>query len=226
MTVLFTAEEIAARVADLGAAIRRDYAGEPLTIIAILHGSITFAADLCEHLDDDLVVELIQASSYGEATASSGQVTISRYGQLAAADRHVLLVDDIVDTGHTLDVVGRMAEAMGPRSVRTCVLLDKPSRRKVAVDIHYRGFEIPDVFVVGYGLDRGGRYRDSFDLARPRRPRSQIGPGRPLAAPYTRLVSRCTTPTGPRGPAPPIDAGASGRAGGRSFGATSRRDAR
>ena len=166
MTVLFTAEQIAHRVAELGGAIRRDYAGEPLTIIAILHGSIAFAADLCEHLDDDLVVELIQASSYGEATASSGHVTISRYGQLAAADRHVLLVDDIVDTGHTLDVVQRMAEEMGARSVRTCVLLDKPSRREVAVDIDYRGFEIPDVFVVGYGLDHGGRHRDLPHIAR------------------------------------------------------------
>ena len=164
--VLFTAEQIQQRVAELGGAVRRDYAREPLTVLAILHGSIAFVADLCEHLDDNLVVELIQASSYGEGTASGGDVTISRYGQLAMADRHVLLVDDIVDTGHTLAAVRRMAEGMGPRSVRACVLLDKPSRRVVDVAIDYRGFEVPDVFIVGYGLDRAGRYRDLPYIAR------------------------------------------------------------
>ena len=170
MTVLFTAEQIAQRVAELGEAVRRDYAGKPLTVIAILHGSIGFVADLCEHLDDNLVVEMIQASSYGDGTESGGSVTISRYGQLAAAGRHVLLVDDIVDTGRTLDAVRAMAEGMGPLSVRACVLLDKPSRRQVDVTIDYRGFEVPDAFVVGYGLDHAGRHRDLPYIARLERP--------------------------------------------------------
>ncbi len=176
MTVLFTAEQIARRVAELGEAIRRDFRGQPLTIVAILHGSIAFVSDLCEHLGDNLVVELLQASSYGDGTTSGGDVTISRYGQLAIAGRHVLLVDDIVDTGRTLDAVRKMVEGMSPLSVRACVLLDKPSRRVVDVAIDYRGFEVPDVFVVGYGLDLAGRYRDLPYIAR-------IGEGRAPARP-------------------------------------------
>ncbi|MFW6108769.1 MAG: hypoxanthine phosphoribosyltransferase [bacterium] len=164
--VLFTAEQIAQRVAALGRAVRRDYAGKPLTLIAILHGSMAFVADLCEHLHGNVTVELLQAASYGDGTESGGSVTISRYGQLAVAGRHVLVVDDIVDTGRTLAAVRAMAEGMGPLSVRSCVLLDKPARREVDVAIDYRGFEVPDVFVVGYGLDHAGRYRDLPYIAR------------------------------------------------------------
>jgi hypoxanthine phosphoribosyltransferase len=164
--VLFTADQIRQRVAELGAAIRKQYGRKPLTVVAVLHGSIAFVADLCEHLPGHLTVEMIQAASYGDAMASSGEVTLSRYGQLAIAGRHVLLVDDIVDTGRTLAAVRSMVEAMGPLSVRTCVLLDKPSRREVQIAIDYRGFEVPDVFVVGYGLDHAGRFRDLPYIAR------------------------------------------------------------
>lgn len=164
--VLFTPEQIAQRVAALGEAVRRDYTGQPLTVVAILHGSMAFVADLCEHLEENVTVELIQAASYGAGTESGGSVTISRYGQLAIAGCHVLLVDDIVDTGRTLAAVRAMAETMGARSVRACVLLDKPARREVEVAIDYRGFEVPDVFVVGYGLDHAGRYRDLPYIAR------------------------------------------------------------
>jgi len=157
--VLFTAEQIAQRVAELGEAVRRDYTGRPLTIVAILRGSIAFLADLRTHLAEDVTIELIEASSYGDGTASNGQVSIRRYGTLDVADRDVLLLDDIADTGYTLVKVREAIEAMGPRSVRTCVLLDKPSRRRVDVALDYRGFEVPDVFVVGYGLDLAGRYR-------------------------------------------------------------------
>jgi len=164
--VLFTADQIARRVAELAAEIRRDAAERPLTILAILHGSVVFLADLLKHLGSAVHVELIEASSYRGGTASSGQVILSRYGQLDLAGRDVLILDDIVDTGHTLAAVRKTVEAMGPRSVRTCVLLDKPSRRKVAMDIDYCGFEVPDVFVVGYGLDYAGRYRDLPHVAR------------------------------------------------------------
>ena len=124
--VLFAAEQIACRVAELASEIRRDTGDRPLSILAILHGSVVFLADLLKHLGRAVNVELIEASSYRGGTAA----------------------------------VRKTVEAMGPRSVRTCVLLDKPSRRKVAAAIDYCGFEVPDVFVVGYGLDYAGRYRD------------------------------------------------------------------
>jgi hypoxanthine phosphoribosyltransferase len=158
--VLLRAEEIAGRVAEVAAAIRRDYTGRPFAILGILRGSAVFLSDLLKHLGGEVTVELIEASSYGNGTTAKGQVLLRRYRQLDLAGRDVLLVDDIVDTGHTLAAVRRMVEAMGPRSVRTCVLLDKPARRQVEVAIDYRGFEVPDVFVVGYGLDHAGRYRD------------------------------------------------------------------
>ena len=164
--VLFAADEIARRVAELGAAIRRDHEGRPLTVLAILRGSVRFLDDLREHLGDDVTIELIEASSYGERTTSNGSVTLRRYGRMDVAGREVLIVDDIADTGHTLAAVRKAIEAMGPLSVRTCVLLDKPSRRQVEVAIDYRGFVIADVFVVGYGLDRAGRYRDLPCIAR------------------------------------------------------------
>ena len=164
--ILFDAHQIARRVKEVAADIRRDYAGQPLAIVAILKGSIVFLSDLLRHLDDSVTVDLIEASSYGDGTASSGQVTLRRYGALDVAGRHVLLVDDIADTGHTLTAVARALEGMATLSVRTCVLLDKPSRRQADVTPDYRGFEVDDVFVVGYGLDHAGRYRGLPYIAR------------------------------------------------------------
>ena len=164
--VLFSAEAIARRVEEIAAAVRRDYAGQPLSIVAVLKGSIVFVSDLLRHLDHDVTVDLIEASSYGDGVQSSGRVTVRRYGTLRVAGRHVLLVDDIADSGHTLAAVRRAIEGMEPLSVRTCVLLDKPSRRQAAVTIDYRGFEVGDEFVVGYGLDHAGRYRGLPYIAR------------------------------------------------------------
>jgi len=157
--VLFTADQIAERVAQLAAEIRRDLAGRPLTIVGVLRGSIFFLTDLVRELGLDATIELVEAASYGGQTVSGGQVTLRRYGRLEVAGRHVLIVDDIADTGNTLAAVRRAVEAMGPASVRVCVLLDKPARRRAAVVLDYRGFVVDDVFVVGYGLDYGGRYR-------------------------------------------------------------------
>ncbi|MBM4038767.1 MAG: hypoxanthine phosphoribosyltransferase [Planctomycetes bacterium] len=164
--VLFTAEQIAARVAELAAQVRRDSGGRLLTILAILHGSVVFLADLLKHLDGVARVERVEASSYGDGTESSGNVALNGSKQLDLAGRDVLIVDDIVDTGRTLAAVRRAVEAKGPRSVRTCALLDKPSRRQVAVGLDYCGFVVGDVFVVGYGLDHAGRYRDLPHIAR------------------------------------------------------------
>jgi hypoxanthine phosphoribosyltransferase len=163
---LITADQIASRVEELALAIRRDYAGKSLALVAVLKGSIVFLSDLLRHLDSNVTVDLVEASSYGDRTASSGQVVLRRYGTLDLAGRDVLVVDDIADTGHTLAAVRRAIEATGPRSIRTCVLLDKPSRRQAPVTLDYCGFQVPDVFVVGYGLDHAGRYRGLPHVAR------------------------------------------------------------
>jgi hypoxanthine phosphoribosyltransferase len=130
--VLFTEGHIARRVGELAAEIRRDYAGRPLTIVGILQGAVAFVGDLRECLGPQIPVEFIGASSYGDGTEPAGKVALRQAGGLGLTGRDVLIVDDIVDTGHILAAVRSEVEAMGPRSVRTCVLLDKPSRRQVA----------------------------------------------------------------------------------------------
>lgn len=158
--VLFSEGEIKRRVAELAAEITADYEGKPLTVVAVLKGSVRFVHDLLARLGEHLTVELIEASSYGGDTRSCGQVMVRSYGDLRVRGRDVLVVDDIADTGLTLRSVADLIKERGVRSVRTCVLLDKPSRRRVALELDYRGFTVGDVFVVGYGLDYAGRFRD------------------------------------------------------------------
>lgn len=152
--------ELAARVAELGRAIARDYARENPVLVGVLLGAVPFVADLMRGLPIDLTLDFVRASSYGSATSSSGTVRILADLTVDIADRHVLIVDDIVDTGLTLAALKRTLEARRPRSVRTCVLLDKTGRRETEVVIDYVGFTIPNVFVVGYGLDHDGLYRN------------------------------------------------------------------
>ena len=158
--MLVTEGAIAARVAELARAIARDYAGENPVLVGVLQGAVPFVADLMRALPIDVTVDFIRASSYGAGTSSSGRVRLVADLAVEVADRHVLIVDDIVDTGLTLAALKRTLEARGPRSVRTCVLLDKAGRRETDVTIDYVGFTIPNVFVVGYGLDYGGLYRN------------------------------------------------------------------
>jgi hypoxanthine phosphoribosyltransferase len=157
---LVAEKEIAARVAELGRAITRDYAETDLVLVGVLQGAIPFVADLMRALPIDLTVDFLRASSYGSGTTSSGTVRLVADLSVDITDRHVLVVDDIVDTGHTLAALKRTLEARRPRSVRTCVLLDKTGRREAEVTIDYVGFTIPNVFVVGYGLDYAGLYRN------------------------------------------------------------------
>jgi len=157
---LVAEKEIAARVVELGRAITRDYAEANLVLVGVLQGAIPFIADLMRVLPLDLTVDFLRASSYGAGTTSSGTVRLVTDLSIDIADRHVLIVDDIVDTGHTLAALKRELQARGPRSVRTCVLLDKTSRRETDVTVDYVGFTIPNVFVVGYGLDYDGLYRN------------------------------------------------------------------
>jgi hypoxanthine phosphoribosyltransferase len=158
--VLVGREELAKRVAELGRAITRDYAGVNPVLVGVLQGALPFVADLMRELPIDLTVDFVRAASYGAGTDSSGTVRLLADLTVDITDRHVLLVDDIVDTGLTLAVLKRTLEARRPRSVRTCVLLDKRSRRQAEVTVDYVGFPIPDVFVVGYGLDYDGLYRN------------------------------------------------------------------
>ncbi len=159
---LFTADEIRARVHAMADTLAAGLPDDELRCVALLNGSFIFAADLARALADrdvHLVIDFMTPASYGGETTSSGSVTLKHDLSLPVDGRDVLLVDDILDTGRTLQTVCRLLQERGAASVRTCVLLDKPSRRRVPVTADLAGFVIDDVFVVGYGLDCGGRYR-------------------------------------------------------------------
>src|SRR5207249_684773 len=143
-----------------GRAITRDYAGTNPVLVGILQGAVPFVADLMRGLPIDLTVDFLRASSYGAGTSSSGTVRIVADLSIDITGRHVLIVDDIIDTGLTLAALKRTLEARRPQSLRTCVLLDKTGRRETEVTLDYVGFTIPNVFVVGYGLDYDGLYRN------------------------------------------------------------------
>ena len=166
--VLLSEERIRARVAELGREIARDYAGEPLVVVGVLKGSFVFLADLVRAIDLPLAVDFIGISSY-VGTSSTGVVQITSDLTRPIEDQHVLLVEDIVDTGLTIAYLLDNLATRRPASVRVCALLEKPARAKVKVPIHYRGFGIEDVFVVGYGLDWDGKMRNLPFVGVPRR---------------------------------------------------------
>ncbi|HET7754136.1 MAG TPA: hypoxanthine phosphoribosyltransferase [Anaeromyxobacteraceae bacterium] len=157
--VLLPAERIRAKVAELGAAITRDYAGERLTIVAVLKGSFVFLADLVREIDLPLVVEFMSISSY-VGTESTGVVQITGDLTRSIAGEHVLVVEDIVDTGLTMQYLLDNLATRHPASLRLCALLEKPARAKVKIAVDYPGFVIPDEFAVGYGLDKDGQMRN------------------------------------------------------------------
>lgn len=157
---LIESGELAARVRALAAQISADYRGRDLLIVGVLKGAFVFCADLLRHLEGvHPQVDFIACSSYGAATETSGVVRILKDLNEPVTGREVLLVEDIVDTGLTLQYLQAHLRSQSPRSLRTAVLLDKPYRRQVPVEVDYRGFEIPDLFVVGYGIDWAERYR-------------------------------------------------------------------
>ena len=158
-SVLFDAATIAARVQALGAQIRGDYGSEPLHLVPVLTGSFVFAADLMRAIGGELTVDFLGVQSYGNDTTSSGVVQVTRDLSQPIADRHVLLVEDIVDTGLTMAYLLNNLRTRRPRSLRLAALLHKPARTRVAVPIDYLGFTVEDKFVVGYGLDHSDRHR-------------------------------------------------------------------
>ena len=157
---LLSAEQIASRVRELGAQISRDYADQKLVLVPVLKGSFVFAADLARAIDGPLRIDFLGVRSYGAGTESSGVVQITHDLVRPIEGEDVLIVEDIVDTGLTVGHLVELLRTRGPRSVRVCALLNKPSRARVAARIDYLGFTIEDRFVVGYGLDFDEQHRN------------------------------------------------------------------
>lgn len=158
--ILFSREELDRRVSEIAEQINRDYADKEILLISVLRGSFIFMADLARKITRPCRIDFMSVSSYGKGTSSSGQVQITKDLSEDISGLHVIVIEDILDSGNTLSYLLRILEQRHPASIRLCTLLDKPDRRKVEVTVHYSGFTIPDAFVVGYGLDYAERYRN------------------------------------------------------------------
>jgi hypoxanthine phosphoribosyltransferase len=158
--VYFTAAQLRRRVGELGAEIARDYEGRDLLLVGVLQGAVFFLADLMRHIDVPCEVDFMAVASYGSSTDSSGVVRILKDLDATIEGKDVLIVEDIIDSGLTLSYLLRTLRAREPRSLEVCALLTKPERREVDLPIRYTGFEIPNKFVIGYGLDHAEKYRN------------------------------------------------------------------
>lgn len=158
--VLYSKQQISDRVKELGQQISRNYQGQDLLVIGVLKGAFIFMADLVREIDLPLELDFISVSSYGASTVSSGEVRITKDLDYSVEGKSVLLVEDIVDSGLTLNYIREIFKKRSPESINICCLLDKPSRRQSPVAPEYVGFTIEDYFVVGYGLDYAGKYRN------------------------------------------------------------------
>src|SRR5918912_3652092 len=162
--VLLSSEEIQEKVREMGERITKDYRSEKLLLVGILRGAVVFLSDLMRQLGLPCEIDFMEVSSYGADTSSSGVVRILKDLEEDITGRHVLIVEDIIDTGLTLSYLRRSLLARKPASLEICALLSKPSRRRVELEVNYLGFELPDEFVVGYGLDFDGAYRNLPDI--------------------------------------------------------------
>jgi len=178
--VLLSAAEIAERVAELGAAVTSDYAADPPLLVGVLKGAMTFMSDLCRVIELPVDLDFMAVSSYGSATRTSGVVRIVKDLDAELTGRHVLVVEDIIDSGLTLNYLRKYLQARRPASVEVCALLVKEGEQRVDLDLRYVGFTIPSAFVVGYGLDVAERYRNLAGV------HTYIGPE--AAAPTRRRV--------------------------------------
>ena len=158
--VLLTEEQIAEKVREIGAQITKDYTGEKLLIITILKGSVIFAADLLREIKIPVEIDFMCLSSYGSGSTSSGVVKIVKDLNEPIEGKNVLIIEDILDSGNTLSHLVKLLGTRNPKSIKIATLLDKPDRRVAHVDVAYKGFSIPDEFVVGYGLDYAEKYRN------------------------------------------------------------------
>jgi hypoxanthine phosphoribosyltransferase len=162
--VLITSSEIQEKVGELGELITNDYRGERPLLVGVLRGAVIVLGDLMRNIDLPCEIDFMDISSYGTGTSSSGVVRILKDLEEDITGRHVLIVEDIIDTGLTLSYLRRSLLARKPASLEICALLSKPSRRQIDLDVKYVGFEVPDEFVVGYGLDFAGAYRNLPDI--------------------------------------------------------------
>ncbi|MCI9020422.1 MAG: hypoxanthine phosphoribosyltransferase [Eubacterium sp.] len=158
--VRISEEEVNARIAGLAAQISEDFRGEEVVAVGILRGGVYFCTELTKRLTIPVILDFIEASSYGEGTESSGQVKITKDLIEDIEGRNVIVVEDIIDTGRTLSLLLENLRARRPKCLKLCTLLDKPERRVVEVPVDYNGFQIPNEFVVGYGMDYAQRYRN------------------------------------------------------------------
>lgn len=158
--VLITKEQIAEKVKEIGEQISKDYKGKRLLVIGVLKGANVFLSDLIRTVDVPLEIDFMAVSSYGNSTKSSGVVRILKDLDHEVEEKELLIVEDIIDTGLTLSYLIKNLKSRGAKSVKVCTLLDKPERRKVDVELEYKGFDIPDEFIVGYGIDFGEKYRN------------------------------------------------------------------
>ena len=159
-SVLLSEEKLATRIAELGAKITADYAGKEILMIGVLRGAVIFMADLARSIKVPVAIDFMAVSSYGAGTTSSGVVRILKDLDENVEGRHILVVEDIIDSGLTLNYLLDNLKSRKPASIKLCTLLNKPERRKVDVKIDYNGFDVPDYFVIGYGLDYAEKYRN------------------------------------------------------------------
>lgn len=159
-SILLSEQQIADKVKQLGAQISKDYEGKDPIIISVLKGSFIFMADLVRAIDVPCTVDFMSVSSYGAGTTSSGEVKIVKDFDQSIEGRHIIIVEDILDSGRTLSYLIQTLKARGAASIALCTFLDKPERRVIPVEVDYRGFQIPDAYIVGYGLDYDQRYRN------------------------------------------------------------------
>jgi hypoxanthine phosphoribosyltransferase len=164
LKILFTRKQIADRVAELGAQITRDFAGESVVLVGVLKGACLFLSDLARNIALDASFDFIGVSSYGAGKKSSGEVKLTKDVDTSLQGKNIIVVEDILDTGYTLTYLSRVMQAAQPKSLRIATLLDKPSRRLQPIQADYYGFKIPDEFVVGYGMDFDERYRNLPDI--------------------------------------------------------------
>ncbi len=158
--ILFTKEQIENRAAEIGQQIAKDYGNEPLYLICTLRGGVVWMADMMKNIANDTEIDFISASSYGSGTVSSGQVKIKKDLDGDIEGKNVIIIEDIVDTGTTLSNLTKLLWQRNPKSLKICTMLDKPSRRLVDIKADYIGFEIENLFIVGYGLDYDQKYRN------------------------------------------------------------------
>ena len=160
INVLISQEDVEKRIREMAAQISKDYEGETLHLVCILRGSIFFTCELAKYITVPVTIDFMSVSSYGDGTESTGRIKIMKDLDDSIKDKNVLVIEDSIDSGRTLAHLMSFLKVREPKSLKLCTLLDKPDRRVVSVDVDYVGMEIPDLFVVGYGLDYAQKYRN------------------------------------------------------------------